>query len=144
MLLELNLKYIGTKGAGADLITQVIESEKTVDELYHTLSPEFIKILEAYSQGMNKYAKKHCNSSNSKTYHDDNWVKVEVMVYSNELVKHIVETDTVLTYSNIKVGGNKVPSNFLNRIGESIKEGYISLQSEGHPVEFKNIKIKEL
>ena len=49
-------KYIGIKGAGADLITQVIESEKTVDELYHTLSPEFIKILEAYSQGMNKYA----------------------------------------------------------------------------------------
>jgi len=91
-----------------------------------------------------KLAKKHCNSSNSKTYHDDNWVKIEVMVYSNELVKHIVETDTVLTYSNIKVGGNKVPSNYLSRIGESIKEGYISLQSEGHPVEFRNIKIKEL
>jgi len=54
-------KYIGTKGAGADLITQVIESEKTVDELYHTLSPEFIKILEAYSQGMNKYAEIYPN-----------------------------------------------------------------------------------
>ena len=50
-------KYIGIKGAGADLITQVIESKETVDRLYNTLSPEFIKILEAYCEGINKYAK---------------------------------------------------------------------------------------
>tara|TARA_B110000444_G_scaffold84614_1_gene79954 strand:+ start:3873 stop:4685 length:813 start_codon:yes stop_codon:yes gene_type:complete len=91
-----------------------------------------------------KLAKQHCNNSNSKTYHNDEWVKVEVMVYSNLLVKHIVEGDTVLSYSNIKIGGNKVPSNYLSKVGEPLKEGYISLQSEGHPVEFRNIKIKEL
>ena len=49
-------KHIGLKGAGADLITQVIESKETVDKLYNTLSPDFIEILLAYSQGMNKYA----------------------------------------------------------------------------------------
>ena len=49
-------KHIGLKGAGADLITQVIESKETIDKLYNTLSPDFIEILQAYSQGMNKYA----------------------------------------------------------------------------------------
>ena len=49
-------KHIGINGAGADLITQVIESKETVNKLFHTLSPEFVKVLEGYSAGMNKYA----------------------------------------------------------------------------------------
>ncbi len=34
--------------------------------------------------------------------------------------------------------------NFLDKIGMPLNEGYISLQSEGHPVSFRNIKIKKL
>ena len=68
----------------------------------------------------------------------------KVIVYSDSLIHHIVEKDTVLTYTNIRVGGNEIPENYLNRIGESLFDGYISLQSEGHPVEFREIKIKEL
>jgi acyl-homoserine-lactone acylase len=49
-------KHIGINGAGADFITQVIESEETVKKLFHTLSPEFVKLLEGYSAGINKYA----------------------------------------------------------------------------------------
>ena len=49
-------KHIGINGAGADFITQVIESEETVNKLFHTLSPEFVKLLEGYSAGINKYA----------------------------------------------------------------------------------------
>ena len=89
-------------------------------------------------------AKKHCINSNSKTYHEDNWVNVEVIVYSDSLIHHIVEGEKVLTYTNLKVGGNKVPLNFVDKIGMPLKEGYISLQSEGHPVSFRNIKIKKL
>ncbi|MBT4324978.1 MAG: DUF1080 domain-containing protein, partial [Cryomorphaceae bacterium] len=33
--------------------------------------------------------------------------------------------------------------NFTDKIDQPLKEGYISLQSEGHPIEFRNIKIKE-
>ncbi len=91
-----------------------------------------------------KLANAHCISSSSKTYHEDDWVKVDVIVYSNRLVHHVIDNDTVLSYSNLKVGGNKVPINFLDKIGNPLSEGYISLQSEGHPVEFRNIKIKEL
>ena len=49
-----------------------------------------------------------------------------------------------MTYSNIKIGGGYLSGNFTDRIGEPLKEGYISLQSEGHPIDFKNIRIREL
>lgn len=89
-------------------------------------------------------AKYHCVNSNSKTYHNDDWLKVEVIVKSNNIVHHIVENDTVISYSNLRVGGDKIPENYLTRLSEPLTDGYISLQSEGHPVEFRNIKIKIL
>jgi hypothetical protein len=48
-----------------------------------------------------------------------------------------------MTYSNIKIGGSYLSNNFTDRVGEPLEDGYISLQSEGHPIEFRNIKIKE-
>mgnify|MGYP003304974987 FL=1 len=89
-------------------------------------------------------ALKHCISSNSKTYHNEDWVSVEFIVYSDSIVHHVIDKDTVMTYSNIKIGGGYLSDNFTDRIGDPLKEGYISLQSEGHPIEFKNIRIREL
>ena len=88
--------------------------------------------------------KYHCVNSNSKTYHKDDWVKVDVIVKSNKIIHHVIENDTVISYSNLRVGGDKVPANYLDKIGDPLTDGYISLQSEGHPVEFRNIKIKNL
>jgi hypothetical protein len=65
-------------------------------------------------------------------------------VYSDSIIHHLVEGDTVLTYANLRVGGGEIPENYLSRLDEILDEGYISLQSEGHPVEFREIKIKEL
>ena len=89
-------------------------------------------------------ALKHCISSNSRTYHNEDWVSVELIVYSDSIVHHVIDRDTVMTYSNIKIGGGYLSDNFTNRIGEPLEQGYISLQSEGHPIEFKNIRIREL
>lgn len=89
-------------------------------------------------------AQYHCINSSSKTFHEDDWVNVEVIVYSDSLIHHFVEGEKVLTYTNLRVGGDKVPANFLDKIGMPLTEGYISLQSEGHPVSFRNIKIKKL
>jgi hypothetical protein len=66
------------------------------------------------------------------------------LVKSNQIIHHLIENDTVLSYSNIRVGGDKIPANYVDRIGEPLLDGFISLQSEGHPVEFRNIKIKNL
>jgi acyl-homoserine-lactone acylase len=54
-------KHVGINGAGADFITQVIESEETVNELFHTLNPAFVRILEGYCAGINKYAETYPN-----------------------------------------------------------------------------------
>mgnify|MGYP000007166508 CR=1 FL=1 len=89
-------------------------------------------------------ALRHCVSSSSKTYHNEDWVSVELIVYSDSIVHHVIDKDTVMTYSNIKIGGGYLSDNFTDKIGEPLEEGYISLQSEGHPIEFKNIIIREL
>ena len=64
--------------------------------------------------------------------YDDKWVNIKIIVYSDSLIHHVVESDTVLTYSNLRVGGEFIPNNYQSRVGESLKKGYISLQSEGH------------
>ena len=50
-------RWNGKQGIGADFIAQFIQSEETVELLYHTLSDEFIAILQGYTEGLNSYAK---------------------------------------------------------------------------------------
>jgi hypothetical protein len=42
----------------------------------------------------------HCIDSNSKTYAGDQWVHAEALVLGDSLIKHMVEGDTVMVYSN--------------------------------------------
>ena len=50
-------QWNGKQGMGADFIAQFIQSEETVDRLYHTLSDEFIAVLQGYAEGLNSFAK---------------------------------------------------------------------------------------
>ena len=62
------------------------------------------------------------------------------------MIKHIINGDTVLTYSKPKIGGGNV-ANFDPKIkedGKALTSGYISLQSESHPVEFRTVKLFDL
>lgn len=88
----------------------------------------------------------HCISSSSKTYHGDQWVTVEVEVHGNEIIKHIVEGDTVLVYEKPRMGGGVVSGyqEEVKKDGTPLKEGYISLQSESHPVEFRKVELMNL
>lgn len=88
----------------------------------------------------------HCVNSSSKTYHGDQWVRVEALVLGDSIVKHIVEGDTVLVYQKPQIGGGSV-SNYdpaVKKDGQLLKEGYISLQSESHPVEFRKVELFNL
>ena len=86
----------------------------------------------------------HCANSSSKTYHGDRWVAVEIVVLGDSLVHHIVEGDTVLTYSHLTLGGGGVTPDPGYREGTPLKQGRIALQSEGHPVEFRKIELLNL
>lgn len=88
----------------------------------------------------------HCVNSSSKTYHGDQWVTADFIVLGDSIVHHLVEGDTVLTYYQPQIGGGNVSNHdpAVKKDGELIKEGYISLQSESHPVEFRKVELYDL
>ena len=93
-----------------------------------------------------KIDSRHCINSTSKTYEGEQWVKGEIIVLGDSLITHIVNGDTVLQYSKPQIGGGVV-SNYDPKIkqdGKLLTEGFIALQSEGQPVDFRNIKILRL
>jgi hypothetical protein len=88
----------------------------------------------------------HCINSSSATYNGDQWVSVEVLILGDSLIKHVVEGDTVLTYSKPQIGGGVVSGyyDWVKQDGTLLKEGYISLQSESHPIEFRKVEVLNL
>jgi hypothetical protein len=88
----------------------------------------------------------HCINSSSKTYHGDQWVRAEVLVLGDSIVKHIVEGDTVLVYEKPQIGGGNVSNHdpAVKKDGQLLKEGYIALQSESHPIEFRKVELFNL
>ena len=87
----------------------------------------------------------HCTSSSSQTYHGDQWVRAEVLVLKDSIVRHIVEGDTVLVFEKPQYDGNdKWVKQQGFTAGALISEGTISLQSESHPVEFRKVELFNL
>lgn len=88
----------------------------------------------------------HCLNSTSKTYAPDEWVAAELIVLKDSLIMHVINGDTVLRYAKPSIGGGVVsgynPAQFVE--GKSLTSGYIGLQSEGQPVQFRNIYLKEI
>ena len=88
----------------------------------------------------------HCISSKSKTYHGDQWVRVEILVLGDSVIKHIIDRKVVLEYEKPQIGNGNV-DNYdpaVKKDGMLLKEGYISLQSESHPVEFRKVELIDL
>lgn len=89
----------------------------------------------------------HCTDSKSKTYHGDQWVTVELEVRGNEIVKHIIDGEVVLSYEKPQLDERDADAQKLikSRNGEKmLSGGTISLQSESHPVEFRKVELLEL
>ncbi|MCM2373567.1 3-keto-disaccharide hydrolase [Aporhodopirellula aestuarii] len=89
--------------------------------------------------------KPHCTSSNSKTYHGDRWVTAEIEVRGNEVVRHILEGETVLEYTHPQYDPKDPEAAPLIVDGNlMIDRGTISIQSESHPTEFRKIELLNL
>ena len=93
-----------------------------------------------------KRADRHCINSSSKTYFGDQWVNAELIVRGDSLVTHIINGETVLEYTKPSVGGEVVKGYdpAMKPDGQLLTEGFIALQSEGQPIDFRNIRIKNL
>ncbi|WP_026235675.1 3-keto-disaccharide hydrolase [Echinicola pacifica] len=88
----------------------------------------------------------HCVKSTSKTYHGEQWVSADFLVLADSVVQHIVEGDTVLTYYSPQIGGGNVDpvDPAIKQDGKMLTEGFISLQSESHPIDFRKVEIFDL
>jgi len=91
-----------------------------------------------------KLITRHCTPSSAKTYHGDQWVTVEIVVHGSKRITHFVEGDKVLTYENPTIGGGSKPKNYPIANGTPLEEGYISIQAESHPTDFRKIELIEL
>jgi hypothetical protein len=88
----------------------------------------------------------HCVGSTSRTFHGEQWVTADFLVLGDSVIHHIIEADTVLTYFKPQMGGGNVNNHNpeIKKDGQLITEGYISLQSESHPIDFKSVEIFDL
>jgi hypothetical protein len=93
-----------------------------------------------------KLLEDHCLNSSSKTYDGDQWVKAELIVLGDSLITHVINGDTVLQYSKPQIGGPVVnrydPE--IKKDGSLLRKGFIALQSEGQPVDFKSVRLLDL
>jgi len=99
----------------------------------------------------------HIINSKSKTYTCDCWIQSEIIVLGDSIIHHIIEGDTVLTYTKPKIGGGFVSKDYnwttanvpdslewIKKDGMPLKEGYIALQAESHTIEFRKIELLNL
>ena len=89
----------------------------------------------------------HCvSSAAAPTFVGDDWISVELLVEGASRAVHYVEGEPVIEYRNLIIGGGVVngydPA--MKPDGELLAGGYIALQSESHPVQFRRIELLDL
>lgn len=91
-------------------------------------------------------ARAHCINSTSPTFDGDQWVRAEAIVLGDSLMTFVVNGDTVLSLTRPMIGGGSVSGHDpeIKRDGTPLTSGYIALQSEGHPVEFRRVELLNL
>lgn len=88
----------------------------------------------------------HCVSAEAPTFHGEEWVTVDLIVLGDSLVAHVIGADTVLAYARLVVGG-ATEEEFGAAVvaeGSPLTSGYIALQSESHPIQFRQVLLKPL
>ena len=88
----------------------------------------------------------HCTNSGYPAIKDTSWVKMELEVHSSDKIVHKINGEVVMEYSKPQYDDTDEFARELMEKGypRIISEGYIALQAEGHPVEFKNIELLKL
>ena len=99
----------------------------------------------------------HCIDSWSKTYDGDQWVTVEALVLGDSLIQHIIDKKVVFQFEKPTVGGGFVSPQYSwkdahidngdyweSRKNTPLTEGYIALQAESHPIDFRKVEVLNL
>jgi len=88
----------------------------------------------------------HCINSTSPTFDGDQWAVAEALVFGADKIVHYINGEAVIEYGNTTFGGGVVSGHRpeMKPEGEPLGEGYISLQSEGHPIQFRRVELLNL
>ena len=97
-------------------------------------------------------ATEDCIPSRSKTYPGSRWVRVEIKVLGGSQIEHIVEGETVMAYQAPRIlqderdhfDPNAEKDETVLTNGTLLEQGYIVLQSESSPVEFRKVELLNL
>lgn len=93
--------------------------------------------------------REHCLNSSSRTYPEGEWVRFEAEVRGGRLIRHKINGETVMEYSDVRLAPAEyaqlgADAAALPKNAAPLEAGYISLQGEGHPIEFRRIEAMEL
>lgn len=90
--------------------------------------------------------KAHCTTSSSPTFHGEQWVQAEVYVDGHRKIRHLINGEVVLQYTDTQLDPDDPEAQALLAAGADtlLSRGTISLQSESHPVAFRRIELLPL
>lgn len=104
---------------------------------------------EACVSGVSIYVNGKKNTSNctlpnvKKTFNSEEWITAEIDV-NNGNISHYVNGEKVIEYTNPRLDSTNVYAKKMLETGSDIvRDGYISIQSNSHPMDFRKIEILE-
>lgn len=78
-----------------------------------------------------------------RTFSGDQWVTAEIEVRDGQIT-HYVNGEKIIQISNPRYDStNMIAKNLINGDDNSVRAGYISIQSNSHPMDFRKIEIIE-
>lgn len=88
--------------------------------------------------------KSYCTQPTTKrTFHGDQWVVMEIEV-NNGKITHYANGEEILSYENPTYDPSNTNAALMIVDGDpTVKDGYISLQSNSHPIDFRKIELME-
>ncbi len=149
-----------TKNSGVMLHSQAPESMPAAQDFPISIEVQFLGGTEAGTARptanlctpgthvvyQDRLTETHCLASRAPTFYGNEWVSIEVLVRGSEQVVHYVDGTPVLEYGGLVTGGGVVSGHdpTLKPEGQPLARGYIALQSESHPIQFRRIELLPL
>lgn len=91
--------------------------------------------------------REHCRNSTSRTYPEGEWVNAEIEVRGARLIRQTINGQPVMEYGDVRLAPSEfaqLKATYTAKADEPLSAGYISLQGEGHPLEFRKIEVQPL
>jgi hypothetical protein len=78
-----------------------------------------------------------------RTFHGDQWVTLEIDIQDGK-ISHFVNGEEILKFENPRYNpAHELGKTFIVGNDDAVRDGFISLQSNSHPIDFRKIEILE-